>query len=136
MVYTSALCTTELAVHTPLGIIPSDYWLLTISFPDSVEMLNVDTKSLPSDWKSFPYDHSTQALGVQFISDAKYLIIKVPSVVVQDEFNYLINPAHKSFGKVKVVAPLFHQPVINTCSEYGLHLRKIFRDRFDRFATG
>ncbi len=37
MVYTStsrALCTAEVAVHVPLGIVPADYELVTIDIPD------------------------------------------------------------------------------------------------------
>lgn len=104
MLYTSssiALCITEIAVHIPLGIIPSDYWLVTISTPDSIDVFELNTPSLPIDWKSLPHPHSTQVTGDKFIADGKYLVMKVPSAVVQGEFNYLINPSHKSFGKVK-----------------------------------
>lgn len=99
-----ALCTTEIAVHIPLGILPSDYWIVTIEFPDTIDVFEIDTAALPPDWKTSPHPHSTQALGDDFVASAKYLVMKIPSVVVQGDFNYLVNPAHPLFSQVKVTA--------------------------------
>lgn len=105
MIYTGqsrALCTTEIAVHSPLGIIPSGYWIVTIEFPDSIDILEIDPAVLPADWKTFPHPHSTQVIGDDFIKSGKYLVIKVPSAAVPGDFNYLINPAHSLFSQVKI----------------------------------
>ena len=105
MIYTStsrALCTAEVAVHVPLGILPVDYELGTIEIPDDF-MKEADIKDLPADWRSFPHPGSTQKLGDSFVREGKFLVLKVPSVVVQGEYNFLINPKHKSATKVRVV---------------------------------
>ena len=107
MVYTSesrALCTTEIAVHTPLGNLPPDYKLISLEIPVDVIIRELETKHLPVDWKSLPHPHSTQAIGDNFISGNIYAVLKVPSVVVQDEYNYLINPAHIDSGRIKIKA--------------------------------
>ncbi len=107
MVYTSesrALCTTEIAVHTPLGNLPLDYNLISIEIPDQVSINVLHPEELPVDWKSLPHAHSTQVIGDCFISEKKYAVLKVPSVVVQDEFNFLINPAHPESGKIKIIS--------------------------------
>lgn len=104
MTYTSesrALCTTEIAVHTPLGNIPDDYYLVTIEIPDNI--FELKASALPPDWKSIPHSNSTQLIGDQFLSDNKYLSLKAPSVVVQGDFNYLLNPLHPLFPKVKIL---------------------------------
>lgn len=106
MVYTSesrALCTTEIAVRTPLGNVPIDFYLTTIEIPDTIEIGELKASELPRDWKSIPHPNSTQVLGDKFIATGKFLVLKVPSAVVQGDFNYLINPAHKLIGKVKVI---------------------------------
>ncbi len=106
MLYTCesrALCTTEIAVHTTLGFIPSDYWMVTIEFPDSVGILIQDPKKLPKEWKSIPHAHSTQVIGDQFIANKKKLVLKVPSAVVQGDFNYLINPSHPFAQRIKII---------------------------------
>lgn len=105
MVYTSAsraLCTAEVAVHIPLGIVPSGYELVTIEIPDD-SVTEAGIKDLPDDWRSFPHSDSTRKLGDRFVRDGKFLVLKVPSVVVQGEYNFLINPRHEAAAKVRVV---------------------------------
>lgn len=106
ILYTSesrALCTAEIAVHTPIGIIPTDYYLITFEIADTVEISQLDEATLKPDWKSFPHSNTTQEIGEDFISKGEFLVLKVPSAVVQGDFNYLINPLHKDFDKVKIV---------------------------------
>ena len=106
MVYTSesrALCTTEIAVHTPLGILPKDYELITIDIPDTITIHELNLKDLPADWKSIPHSGKTQELGDNFVKESKYAVLKAPSAVVQGDFNYLINPYHKDIQKVKIL---------------------------------
>ena len=105
IIYTSesrALCTTEIAVHTPLGILPLDYVIIAIEIPKTVAVQELKDTELPEDWKSLPHSHSTQEIGDAFIAAEKFAVIKVPSAVVQGEFNYLLNPAHRDFKKIKV----------------------------------
>lgn len=105
LIYTGesrALCTTEIAVHTPLGIVPSDYHLQIIKLPN-LKMLEIKPGELNQNWRNFPHETSTKLLGDELIDRNKFLTMKVPSAVIQDEFNYLINPFHKSFPKVKLL---------------------------------
>jgi len=105
VIYTSqsrALSTTEIAVHTPLGIVPIDYFLQTIKLP-SAKMVEIDEAELDSKWKSFPHHRSTKKIGDKFIEENKLLILKTPSAVIQGDYNFLINPNHKSFSKVELI---------------------------------
>jgi len=105
LLYTSdsrALCTAEIAVHTPLGNIPFDYEVILIKIPDNIIIPELEISELPEDWKSIPHSHSTQEIGDKFIDDGKFLAIKVPSAVVQGEFNYLINPDHTDFKSISI----------------------------------
>lgn len=105
VIYTSetrALCSTEVAVHTPLGNMPLDYVITSIEIPDSIRIKELSKKELPADWKMLPHSHSTQQIGDQFVSEKKHLVLKVPSAVVQGEFNYLINPRHKDFSYISI----------------------------------
>jgi RES domain-containing protein len=106
LVYTSesrALCTAEIAVHTPFGVVPDDYYLMTINIPNGIKIETIDVDNLPSDWKKFPNIRITQDLGEEFIKKGKSLVLKVPSAVVQGDFNYLINPNHKEIDRVKII---------------------------------
>ncbi len=120
MVYTSAsraLCTTEIAVHTPLGNLPLDYKLISIEIPDEIVIQEFTQKNLPGDWKAIPHSHSTQIIGDNFVADSEYIVLKVPSAVVQDEFNFLINPNHAESQKI----------IIKTIEPFNFDERLFFR---------
>ena len=105
MLYTSAsraLCATEVAVHTPLGIVPKDYAIVEIVVPDdSLEEIKV--ANLPKNWREFPHSQSTKNIGDLFLKNCTSLILKVPSAVVSGDYNFLINPFHPDFAKVKIL---------------------------------
>jgi RES domain-containing protein len=106
MIYTCesrALCTTEIAVHIPLGVLPSDYMLLTIDIPQKIKIQEIKKENLPTNWKSFPYADSTQHIGDKFIVENKFAVLKVPSAVVEGDFNYLVNPNHKDVALIKII---------------------------------
>ncbi len=106
MLYTSssrALCMAEVAVHIPMGIIPEKYFLVHIQLPTQVKMIELQSKDLPDDWNKFPHSQQTQSKGDLFLYENKYLILKVPSAVVQGDYNYLINPKHPQHSEIKVL---------------------------------
>ena len=105
LLYTSesrALCMVEVAVHIPFGYLPKDYVIISLDVPeDSMKILT--STDLPSGWKSDPPSPSTRQIGDRFVMDGIHMMLKVPSVVVQDEHNYLLNPKHKDYSRVKVL---------------------------------
>jgi RES domain-containing protein len=106
MIYASssrALCTAEIAVHLPLGLIPVGYQLTTLEIPDLFHVEEPDLKILTLAWKSFPYTRETQQFGDSFIKSKNSLVMRVPSAVVQGDFNFLINPLHKGIEEIKAV---------------------------------
>jgi len=98
-----ALCMSEIAVHTPVGIMPKDYFMITIEIPDYTKIAQLEIILLPKDWRKFPYSRLTQELGDDFLNKNEILYIKVPSAVVQGDFNILINPQHSDYNKVKIL---------------------------------
>lgn len=107
MIYTSAsraLCMVEIMVHIPAGITPKDFYLVSITIPDTVPIITIAPKNLPENWNKNPIPSSTQKIGNAFIAGQEALILKVPSAVVKGEWNYLINPLHKDFKRVKITA--------------------------------
>ena len=105
MIYTSSsrsLCVLEVAVHTPLGNLPSDYTLTTYQLPDHLGYAEEVISKLPADWNSYPHPHFTQLIGDTFIKQKKHLLLKVPAAVAEGDSNYLINPLHPDIKHVKV----------------------------------
>ena len=97
-----ALCIAELAMHLPLGLVPQNYSFVSFKIPDSIPVLALSKKQLPKNWNEYPHPNETQEIGDRFIKESKYLVMKVPSVVVNDEYNYLLNPRHPLMKKIVV----------------------------------
>ncbi|MGF7076601.1 RES family NAD+ phosphorylase [Mucilaginibacter sp. 3215] len=112
VVYTSssrALAVLEVAVHTPLGLMPSDYFMATIELPDNAEIFKPGTAQLPEKWNSNPLIKATQQIGDSFVKANKYLALQVPSATVAGDFNYLLNPLHPDFKAVKIINTEFFE---------------------------
>jgi RES domain-containing protein len=106
VIYTAqnrALAMAEVAVHLTIATLPSGFCMVTVFIPDDVLILNLDTNTLPLDWNFFPENSATQKCGDELIKQNNYAVIKVPSAVVKGEFNYLLNPYHSDFGRVKII---------------------------------
>lgn len=101
---TRALATLEVAVHLDLSEdLPVDRLYVEIEIPDEIAIQEVQLKDLPGDWNSNPPTLATQTIGDDFVNYNDVAILKVPSSVVPQEYNYLINPDHPDSKKIKVV---------------------------------
>jgi RES domain-containing protein len=56
---------------------------------------------VPDDWRLYPHPAATQVFGAEWVQSQRSVALRVPSVVVPGEFNYLLNPAHPQFSMVK-----------------------------------
>jgi RES domain-containing protein len=82
--------------------IPRALSFTTLEVPDNA-IGTVKEAQLPGDWKKTPAPFSTRDFGTELLEAAKSLVIKIPSMVVPEEWNYLINPAHPDKKQCKIV---------------------------------
>jgi len=108
LVYTSesrALAMLEVSVHLDLSEdLPLDRYFVEIDIPSDLIILEVDIKDLPDDWNAKPPILTTQIIGDDFVQQNEAAILKVPSSIVPQEFNYLINPNHPEAKRIKVIS--------------------------------
>ncbi len=104
-VYTSqhiSLSYLEVVMHLDITEdLPSDRILVHIEIPDEVPVYEL--QKLPKDWNTFPYNSKTQEIFTKFVTENKFAVLKVPSAIVKDEFNYILNPLHIDFHRISVV---------------------------------
>lgn len=81
------------------------YLLIPAEIPDDVTRLEIDSRQLPADWRSLEGREVLQDIGSQWLRDAKYCVLEVPSTVVPAERNLLLNPMHPDFAKIKIGQP-------------------------------
>ncbi len=77
---------------------------LWLEIPDGVTIDILRIGDVPRDWRHEPPPLSTQELGNAWIGRGSSAILKVPSVIVPSEFNYVLNPAHIDFDRIKLAA--------------------------------
>jgi RES domain-containing protein len=108
IVYTSetrALATLEVSVHLDLSEdLPNDRYFVEIEIPDDITILEVQLQDLPVSWDAKPPSSSTQTIGDDFVLYNEAAILKVPSSIIPQEFNYLLNPNHKDASRIKVLS--------------------------------
>jgi RES domain-containing protein len=109
MVYTASSLSLAVVEHF-VNIDSPDYKIklssITAAIPDVVQIEDLNISSLPPDWAAKPPADSSKDIGSQWILGAKSAVLKVPSVAVQGEWNYLLNPAHPDFRKIKIHTPV------------------------------
>jgi len=107
IVYTSesrSLAMLEIAVHLNIQEdLPNDRYLLEIEIPDNIQILEVMLEDLPENWDAKPPTLETQTIGDDFVYGNDAAVLKVPSAIIPEEFNYLINPNHKDAKRIKVL---------------------------------
>ncbi|MFH1865733.1 MAG: RES family NAD+ phosphorylase [Candidatus Eisenbacteria bacterium] len=97
-----SLATLEYLVHVPLPYEPLDLSVATILVPDGASTQEIDLRELPAEWSRFPSSSKLADLGTAWVSSGKSLLLRVPSAVVDDEFNVIINPAHPEMSEVRI----------------------------------
>lgn len=105
VVYTAssaALATVELLVHVDANLLPTDLRLTSIAVPDDASSRTIDAGALPKNWRSFPAPPALAEIGSDWADSRKTLMLRVPSAVVVDDWNVLLNPGHPEFANVRI----------------------------------
>ena len=107
MVYTAesrALALLEILTHTGNAALLAAYGVIEIAFDAALVVALLDA-DLPDGWRASPPPPATQAIGDRWAADRGSVLMRVPSVLVPEEFNYLLNPAHPGFHKLRIGEP-------------------------------
>ena len=107
MVYASehkSLAALEVRVHIDTTSKIKRYKSFAFQFDESLLEL-FRPALLPEDWWQEPPPPSLQQLGDAWVASAKSPILAVPSVIIPDELNYLLNPNHPDFARIKIERP-------------------------------
>lgn len=96
----------EYLVHVDSDILPDELVSIKGTIPDSLKIEVIKTSDLPVDWKEKIIPLSLQQLGTDWTGKAKSAVVKVPSVVIEHEWNYVLNPRHPEFLQITWDAPV------------------------------
>jgi RES domain-containing protein len=129
LVYTSetqALACLETVVHLNAGGLPLNRYLVSVTIPAAVwAVARIETPdTLPVGWDADPSGRASIQFGTAWIKSQASALLKIPSVIVPDEYNVLINPLHpdsKTITAVKIRKWLYDPRLTKTASSGKRH---------------
>ncbi|VGO20090.1 RES family NAD+ phosphorylase [Pontiella sulfatireligans] len=108
VVYTAgslSLALLEIIVHLEFKEALKLYKAIPVDIPDSL-LQSIDPAKLPDGWSASPPQPCTQFIGNCWMERLSTVALRVPSAIVPNESNYLLNPAHPEFSQIKVGEPI------------------------------
>ena len=106
--YTSAtlsLAALEYFVHVDPIDAPGDLVAISAEIPNVLSRTEIRLEALPSNWRAFPAPEQLAELGAAWVRARTTAILMVPSAVVPRERNFLLNPAHSDFRRIRLGRP-------------------------------
>jgi RES domain-containing protein len=100
-----ALASLEYFVHLDPDDWPDDLVSIGAEVPDALLTDVVDAKALPSGWNKIPAPVALQDLGSDWATSSKGVALVVPSAIISNERNVLLNPKHADMARVRRQPP-------------------------------
>jgi RES domain-containing protein len=80
-------------------LIQTDFEIVTFEIKNDKSIESI--KNLESNWRYLP--KYTKEIGDHFLMEKSKLMLKIPSAIIETEYNYLLNPEHIDFKKIKII---------------------------------
>ncbi|MBD1431644.1 RES family NAD+ phosphorylase [Sphingobacterium sp. DN00404] len=88
----------------------TDFRVMVIEIPSKLPFPEVKLSDLPKNWRSFRNYNDCQKIGDDWFDESEFLYMKVPSAVVMENCNIVINTLHTHYKKVKLLDVLDFYP--------------------------
>ena len=105
LVYTSAslsLAALELLVHLGLEDAPEDRVAIAAELPTGLDVEVIRAEDFPETWRRYPAPETSRDLGTAWAHSGRTAVLEVPSAVIPEESNYLLNPRHPEMTRVTI----------------------------------
>jgi RES domain-containing protein len=100
-----SLAMVEYFVHIDPDDPPKDLVVAAADIPNSVSRRTIAAKNLPVNWRATPAPPELAAMGDAFALDCFAAVLIVPSALAPAESNWLINPRHPHFARIRIHLP-------------------------------
>jgi RES domain-containing protein len=101
---TRALAVLEMAVHLDRAMLLASFALVPCRF-DKRLVRKIDRDALPDGWRREPAPPNLAAIGDRWIIERRSAVLAVPSAVIEEETNFLLNPNHPDFAAIEIGRP-------------------------------
>jgi RES domain-containing protein len=99
---TQSLAALEIMVHVDTDLVPNDFVVFAVEIPTDVAIDKISLSDLPPNWREEYPPQSCQLIGGNWLTHGKSAVLAVPSAVIPDENNFILNPLHPDFVKIKI----------------------------------
>lgn len=115
VVFTAAhlsLAALEYLVHIDIDEVPDDLVALGIDVPEDAGERRMGPEDLPANWQMMLHSEECRAIGDAWAKDRESLVLRVPSIIIPEEDNLIINPGHPQAAEVRIVSerPFTYDP--------------------------
>ena len=100
-----ALAALELLVHAESALLPDDLVAVSADVPETVSVESLAVRDLPRDGRRHPAPEILAERGTEWARSGRTAVLAVPSALVPRERNFLFNPAHPEFRKIRPHPP-------------------------------
>jgi len=113
--YTSehqSLALLEYFVHLDKDDPPTDLVLAIAEIPEDLPRARVKVGQVPTNWRDPVAPPALARIGDEFVQRREHCLLLVPSVIVPNEYNWLINPGHPGYKRIviKGLEPVNYDP--------------------------
>jgi RES domain-containing protein len=104
LVYTAehlSLAMIEYLAHVDADRPPKDIMLAKAEVPEGVSRIQMKPDDLPQGWRTYPPPEALATVGDAFVKELRAAILIVPSALAVSDNNWILNPAHPDFHKIR-----------------------------------
>ena len=99
-----SLAIVEYFIHLDPDDPPKDLVVVMADIPDNVPRVSITGRELPRNWRQVPAPPTLAEIGDEFVRGERRTVLIVPSVLAPTECNWLINPRHPAFARIRIHA--------------------------------
>ena len=98
----------EIFVHLVPFVTQEEYKAFRVEWPNEIVEI-FDPARLPRNWRISPRSAETMEIGDQWAAEKRSAVLAVPSAISPDDRNFLLNPEHPDFKRIRIAPPIEYQ---------------------------
>ena len=86
-------------------VLQEKYKAFGLEWPDNLTEI-FPAKKLPANWRAFPPPAETKEIGDRWVQERRSAVLALPSAISPADTNFLLNPEHQDFKRIRVASPI------------------------------
>lgn len=100
-----SLAALEYFVNLAADLLPDDLVAIPATLPQRLKSRDIGADELPDNWRDNPAPETLKGQGTEWVRSGVSALLWVPSAVIPEERNVLLDPNHPDFKKIAIGSP-------------------------------